>query len=76
MFEKLYSSVSSNDDIVFVYIAFNIVTFFSIDISLNKTNLNKIKLDDNNFDNYDLLFMFILWAGVIDITQRYKYKWI
>lgn len=53
MSEKLYSSISSNDDIVFLYISFNIVTFFSIDISLNTINLNNIKLDDNDFDNYD-----------------------
>ena len=53
MIEKLDNTVISNDDIVFGDIDSDIVTFFSNDIGLNSVNLNKITLDDDNFDDYE-----------------------
>ena len=45
--------VFSNDDIVFVNVDSDNVTFFSDDMDHNTTDFNNISLDDDNFDGND-----------------------
>ena len=53
LIEKLDNYLLSKDDIVYVDTGSDIVTFFNIDIDLNSINLNNIKLDGDNFDDYN-----------------------
>ena len=53
MIETIDNTVFSKDDVLFDDIASDIVTFFSNDIDPNSINLNKISLDDDNFEDCD-----------------------
>ena len=77
MIEKFNSAVFSNDDIDFGDLDSDFVTFFSNDIGLNSIIFDNINLDDDNyFDDFiqKLLIMFVLWLGIIDISNAKHLK--
>ena len=77
MIEKFNSAVFSNDDIDLGDLDSDYVTFFSNDIGLNSIIFDNINLDDDNdFDDFiqKLLIMFVLWLGIIDISNAKHLK--
>ena len=53
LLQKLDKGVFSNNDIAFVDVDSDFVTFFSDDMCLNTINLDNINLDNDNFDEND-----------------------
>ena len=72
MLKKLDDVVFSNDDIVFVNEDSDNVTFFRDDMGLIVIYLNKINLDDDNFDDDDSET--IIYVRLMSWCQGYKQR--